>query len=106
MSLGTLTARSTRCRSAPSSLGDATDRGRGHGCSLSASPTRPGHEFWPNAAPYAQVDLSAVLGHRQVTDAYLVALARRRGPQARLATLDDGLAQLYPATATLIGAPA
>jgi len=47
-----------------------------------------------------------VLGHRQVTDAYLVALARRRGPQARLATLDDGLAQLYPATATLIGAPA
>jgi predicted nucleic acid-binding protein len=34
-----------------------------------------------------------VIGHRQVTDAYLVALARRHG--GHVATLDAGLAALH-----------
>jgi hypothetical protein len=40
------------------------------------------------------------MGHRQVTDAYLAALARRR--QGRLATLDKGLAALHPDVAELL----
>ncbi len=36
--------------------------------------------------------LLGVIGHRQVTDAYLVALARHHG--GRVATLDKGLAAL------------
>ena len=62
----------------------------------------PGHEFWPDAIPYAAADLSQVIGHRQVTDAYLVALVRHHGPTARLATLDEGLAGLYPDAVTLV----
>jgi predicted nucleic acid-binding protein len=50
---------------------------------------RPEHEFWPDDLPYDASILRGVLGHRQVTDAYLVALARRR--RARLATFDAGL---------------
>ena len=53
----------------------------------------PHCEFWPDSVTYADADLSRVHGHRQVTDAYLVALTASR-PGARLATLDRGLAQL------------
>lgn len=56
--------------------------------------------FWPDALSYAEVSLDRVRGHRQVTDAYLVALASSR--QARLATLDSGLAAEHPETAMLI----
>ena len=35
----------------------------------------PGCEFWPDSVSYANADLGHVRGHRQVTDAYLVALA-------------------------------
>ena len=55
----------------------------------------PHCEFWPDSVTCADADLSRVHGHRQVTDAYLVALVASR-PEARLATLDRGLAQLYP----------
>lgn len=48
------------------------------------------HEFWPDDLPYRRVRMSGVVGHRQVTDAYLASLARARG--ARLATFDAGLA--------------
>jgi len=65
--------------------------------------TRPGHEFWPDALPFAQVDLGQVIGHRQVTDAYLVSLVRRHGPDARLATLDEALARTYPDVSVLVG---
>jgi predicted nucleic acid-binding protein len=57
------------------------------------------YEFWPDDASYAQADLSHVRGHRQVTDAYLVALARSHG--ARLVTLDQALAAQFPDTAVL-----
>jgi uncharacterized protein len=58
-------------------------------------------EFWPDSLTYAEADLSGVRGHRQVTDAYLVALVASRG-NARLATLDQGLAQLRPERTALI----
>lgn len=54
----------------------------------------PGHEFWPDALSYSKISLAGVIGHRQVTDAYLVALAAERGE--RLATMDRGLALLHP----------
>lgn len=51
------------------------------------------HEFWPDSLGYAGIPLAGVIGHRQVTDAYLAALARHH--QGRLATFDDGLAALH-----------
>ena len=51
-------------------------------------------EFWPDSISYADIDLGHVVGHRQVSDAYLVSLARRQA--AALATLDEGLASLLP----------
>lgn len=48
------------------------------------------HEQWLDDLTYLEVDLSRVLGHRQVTDAYLAGLARAR--RGRIATLDHGFA--------------
>lgn len=63
------------------------------------------HEFWPDDLPLDDVDFRGVVGHRQVTDAYLSGLARARG--ARLVTLDSGLAALHPDVADLLdGGPA
>jgi uncharacterized protein len=60
------------------------------------------HEFWPDDQPFTDVDLRGVVGHRQVTDAYLVALARARG--GRLVTLDRALTALHPGVArSLVG---
>lgn len=57
-------------------------------------------EFWPDDLSYADVDLSRVQGHRQVTDAYLVALAAAH--DGRLATFDKPLAALYPHACELV----
>lgn len=54
----------------------------------------PACDFWPDAVSYAQVDLTGVRGHRQVTDAYLVGLATDRA--GTLATLDVALAAAHP----------
>lgn len=51
------------------------------------------HTFWPDAIRYEATHLLGVIGHRQVTDAYLVALARHHG--GRVATLDKALAALH-----------
>jgi hypothetical protein len=51
---------------------------------------------------YTDVPWRGVLGHRQVTDAYLAALARRNG--GRLATFDRGLAALHEDVVMLIPA--
>jgi toxin-antitoxin system PIN domain toxin len=51
------------------------------------------HVFWPDDRPYDRVALRGVLGHRQVTDSYLAALARAHG--GRLASLDQGLAATH-----------
>jgi toxin-antitoxin system PIN domain toxin len=57
-------------------------------------------EFWPDSVSYADVDLRHVVGHRQVTDAYLVGLARTHS--AALATLDAGLASSVPSHTVLV----
>jgi uncharacterized protein len=51
------------------------------------------HEFWTDSIPYEGSHMTGVVGHRQVTDAYLVALARHHN--GALATLDRGLATLH-----------
>ncbi len=62
--------------------------------------TNDRHEFWPDAAPYDATVLRNVIGHRQVTDAYLAALAARK--RSRLATFDSGLSLLRPDLVDLI----
>jgi uncharacterized protein len=56
--------------------------------------------FWSDEISYTTVGLGHVTGHRQVTDAYLAALAASRG--CRLATLDGGLAEALPGETELI----
>ncbi len=58
------------------------------------------HEFWPDDTPYDGGVLTGVVGHRQVTDAYLAASAARRG--AQIATFDRKLALLRPASTLLV----
>jgi uncharacterized protein len=67
---------------------------------LAALADSPRHEFWPDTDSYREVPMKGIIGHRQVTDAYLAHLARSRG--GRLATLDQGLAQLHPDVAELV----
>jgi uncharacterized protein len=62
------------------------------------------HEFWPDSVSFADVEVGGVVGHRQVTDAYLAQLARRR--KGQLVTLDSGLAHLHNDIALLIPTPA
>ncbi len=62
----------------------------------------PGHRFWPDDLGYDAIRWDGVLGHGQVTDAYLAALARKH--RGRLATLDRGLAALHHDVAELIPA--
>lgn len=60
----------------------------------------PRHEFWPDSLSYGDVRLTGVVGHRQVTDAYLAQLARSHS--GRLATFDQGLAKLHGDVAELV----
>lgn len=77
------------------SIGDALEILRGF-------IAHPAHRFWPDDIGYDAIRLDGVLGHRQVTDAYLAALARKH--RGRLATLDRGLAALHHDVAELIPA--
>ncbi|RYD61388.1 MAG: PIN domain-containing protein [Verrucomicrobiaceae bacterium] len=60
----------------------------------------PLHRFLPDDLPYALLDPRGIIGHAQVTDAYLAHLARHHG--LRLATLDRAQAALYPDVSDLI----
>jgi toxin-antitoxin system PIN domain toxin len=53
-----------------------------------------GHEFWPDDLPVSDAFPDAMLlaGHRQITDAYLLALAAAH--DGMVATLDRGIAPL------------
>lgn len=51
------------------------------------------HHFWPDVLPYDQVRWHGVMGHRQVTDAYLASLARHHG--GKLVSFDRGLVALH-----------
>jgi toxin-antitoxin system PIN domain toxin len=58
-----------------------------------------GHVFWPDdlqVKDLASFTSNALVGHRQVTDAYLIELAKRH--KGKVATLDAGLADLCPQT--------
>lgn len=58
------------------------------------------HSFWPDDIGFEAIDLGHVLGHGQVTDTYLAALARRQ--QARLATFDRRIASYAEDVVTLV----
>lgn len=51
------------------------------------------HHFWPDTLRYDQVQWRGVLGHRQVTDAYLASLARHH--RGRIASFDRGMVALH-----------
>jgi len=62
---------------------------------LSANTAAKDHAFWPDDVPFAEAVAFAgvrLVGHQQVTDAYLLGLAIRRG--GVLATLDQRIAVL------------
>jgi toxin-antitoxin system PIN domain toxin len=67
---------------------------------LSQTMASPRHEFWPDDVPYTDVPVDGIIGHRQVTDAYLAQLARAHG--ARLATFDQAMAKLHGDVADLV----
>ena len=56
--------------------------------------------LWAEDLSYAGIDLTHVVGHRQVTDAYLAALAVHHG--GRLATLDRALSEALPTSTLLV----
>lgn len=53
----------------------------------------PGHHFWSDTLSYSDIDYRGVIGHRQITDAYLASLAREN--KGKLATMDEGLSELH-----------
>ena len=62
---------------------------------LAANTAAKDHVFWPDELPLAKAIAFAgvrLVGHQQVTDAYLLGLALRRG--GLLATLDERIAAL------------
>jgi uncharacterized protein len=61
----------------------------------------PRHRFWSDALDYTGVWWRGVLGHRQVTDAYLAALARHHG--GKLVSFDRGLVALHADVAVGLG---
>lgn len=67
---------------------------------LIGTTANPRHEFWPDNVPYTDVPTQGIIGHRQVTDAYLAQLARAR--ESRLATFDQAMAKLHHDVAELV----
>jgi hypothetical protein len=62
---------------------------------LCANTVAKDHQFWPDESPLAETVAFAgvrLLGHQQVTDAYLLGLAIRHG--GRLATMDQRIGAL------------
>ena len=67
---------------------------------LAGTAADPRHEFWPDDVPYTDVPTRGIIGHRQVTDAYLAQLARSR--ESKLATFDQAIAMLHQDVAELV----
>ena len=67
---------------------------------LHAVSRHPAHEWWNDSLDYLEVPHRNLQGHRQVTDAWLAELARRRG--GRVATLESGFATLHADVAVLL----
>ena len=51
------------------------------------------HEFCPDDVSYLDLPANGIVGYRQVTDAYLVFLARKHG--GSVATMDQALAAVH-----------
>jgi uncharacterized protein len=81
-------------------LGAAPDIGSAMAL-LDALTAHARHRFWPDTLGYGAIDLRGLVGHRQITDAYLAALARHH--RGRLATFDQGLVALHPDVAVRVG---
>lgn len=56
--------------------------------------TDPRYEMWADDQPFTSQTMRGVIGHRQVTDAYLAAITRSKN--CALATLDEGLLAAHP----------
>lgn len=67
---------------------------------LGRTVANPRHEFWPDELSYADVPTRGIVGHRQVTDAYLAQLARAHN--SRLATFDQAMTKLHQDVADLV----
>ena len=68
---------------------------------LAANTAAKDHAFWPDELPLAEAIAFAgarLVGHQQVTDAYLLGLALHRG--GMLATLDERIAALIEPRST------
>lgn len=64
---------------------------------LGANLKQPDHRFWNDEVDLSHVFSlfgSRIVGHRQITDAYLIALAIHK--KSKLVTLDEGLRDLLP----------
>lgn len=59
------------------------------------------HHFWPDMLAYDQVRWHGVMGHRQVTDAYLASLARHH--RGKLVSFDKGLVALHSDVGVAVG---
>jgi uncharacterized protein len=70
------------------------------GAALERIQALPRHEFWSDKIPFTPDVLVSVVGHRQVTDAYLCHLARDR--RGKVATFDRGLTAIHPDVAVLV----
>ena len=70
------------------------------GVALERIQALPRHEFWSDDVPFTRDVIVTVVGHRQVTDAYLCHLARAR--KATVATFDRGLVAVHPDVAVLV----
>lgn len=58
------------------------------------------HEFWPADRPFVKRTLKGVIGHRQITDAYLADMARSH--KELVATFDAGLVATHKDVGCLI----
>lgn len=67
---------------------------------LSAVVGHPDHVYWDDGTSYLEVPHGTLRGPKQITDAWLAALARRRG--GWLATMDAALAALEPDVVRLL----
>lgn len=85
-----------RISSNPKIIPDAVSPREAHGM-LKRIISVPGHEFWIDDVAPAEATIfasTAFVGHRQVTDAYLLALVQQC--DGKLATFDGGVAELLP----------
>ncbi len=67
---------------------------------LKAVVNHPKHHFWDDGFNYLDVPHHLLTGPRQITDAWLAELARRRG--GKVATLDAAFAALHPKWVNLL----